>query len=99
MSIKEKILELLSKEDLTSAEIIERLDIKADNVWVHLYDLNRKNKVVRITYKKPYVYKSITPKAYLRRLYNFMSDEKKCELKELNESDIIFLTEIKETIN
>ena len=75
MSIKNKILEFLVKEEeeLTSKQISEKLDIKTDNIWIGLNTLYNEKKVKRSGSKKPYVYKAITPEAYLRRLYNFMS--------------------------
>ncbi len=38
-------------------------------------------------------------KNLLKDLYEFMSNEAKCELKNINESDIDFLTKIKEMIS
>ncbi len=98
MSIKTRILELLVKEELTSAEISVKLGIKSNDTWVHLNALNSQNKVKRINDKKPYVYKAITPLAYLKRLYEFMSNENKCDLKNLDESDISLLEAIKEVL-
>jgi len=97
MSIKKIILELLVKEELTSAEISEKLGIKSNDTWVHLYDLYNQNKVKR-TGKRPYVYNAITPLAYLKKLYEFMSNENKCDLKNLDESDISLLEAIKEVL-
>jgi len=97
MSIKTRILELLVKEELTSAEISEKLDVNSNSIMVHLYDLNNQNKVKRITDKKPYVYKAITPLAYLKRLYEFMSSDK-CDLKNLDESDLALMESIKDVL-
>ena len=75
MSIKSKILELLAKEELTSSVISERLGIKSDMVWIYLNTLFKENKVERITDKKPYVYRAITPLAYLKRLVKLMNEK------------------------
>ena len=75
MSIKNKILELLAKEELTSSEISEKLNIKSDNIWIYLNTLFKENKVERITNKKPYIYRAITPLAYLKRICELMNEK------------------------
>lgn len=75
MSIKNKILELLAKEELMSSEIAKKLEIGSDMIWVYLNKLNKENKVERITDKKPYVYRAITPLAYLKRLCELMNEK------------------------
>lgn len=45
-----------------------------------------------------YRYNYTTTKILLRKLYNFMSNKKKCELKDINESDINLFEVIKEEI-
>ena len=75
MSIKNRILELLAREELTSSEISKRLDVKADNVWVYLNILYNEKKVERTTEKKPFVYRAITPLAYLIRVVELMSEK------------------------
>ena len=75
MSIKSKILELLAKEELTSSEISEKLNIKSGNIWIYLNTLFKENKVERITNKKPYIYRAITPLAYLKRICELMNEK------------------------
>ena len=75
MSIKSKILELLAKEELTSSKISKKLNIKSENIWVSLNILLKENKVERITEKKPYIYRAITPLAYLKRICKLMNDK------------------------
>jgi hypothetical protein len=57
------------------------------------------HKIKFVNDKKPYKYRANTPLSFLKQLYDFMSNKKKCELKEIDESDIAFLTKIKEMIN
>lgn len=76
MTIKNKILKLLVKEELTSSEISKKLNIKSDNICIYLNTLFKENKVERITDKKPYVYHAITPLAYLKRLCELMNSDK-----------------------
>lgn len=72
MSIKSKILKLLAKEELTSSEVSEKLYVKLDNVRIYLNTLFKENKVERITKKKPYIYRAITPLRYLIDLHSIM---------------------------
>ena len=98
ISNKNKITELLSKQDLISSEVSKKLGIKIDNVHVYLYDLLKVGKIQRINDKKPFIYRAITPLAYLKQLYEFMSDEKKCELKNYTELDKELMIKIDEFI-
>lgn len=76
MSIKSKILELLTKEELMSSEISEKLNIKSDNIWVYLNILLKEKKVERLANKKPYyIYRATTPLAYLKRLCELMGEK------------------------
>lgn len=108
---KEKIYQLLQKEPLTSIEIAEKLKISEDPekniqfIRTYLQRLIKANLIESKEKKGRYqVYTSIEKetndifKNYLRDLYKFMSNERKCELKEINESDIDFITRIKEVI-
>ena len=102
VSIKNKIIGLLTKEDLTSAEIFkklkdENLEIDKDKIWVSLNTLNHENKVVRITDKKPYLYKAITPLALLKQLYDIMENKMDFVKSAVNE-DLELLKTIKEVI-
>ena len=75
MSIKSKILELLAKEELMSSEIAKKLEVGSDMIWVYLNKLNKEKKIERITEKKPYIYRAITPLAYLKRICKLMNDK------------------------
>lgn len=105
MSNKEKILEKLKGNELTVKEIAQDLNLKEKDVNVYISRLRKKELIEKIGKKNRYIiYKAIekesndTFKISLRKLYSFMSNEVKCELKEINESDISFLTKIKEMI-
>ena len=97
MSIKSKILELLAKEELTSSEISEKLGVKSNNVCIYLNNLFKENNVERITEKKPYVYRAITPLAYLKRICELM-DEKMEYIKIPDKEDAELITQIMELI-
>jgi len=98
VSIKNKILKLLAKEDLMSSEISKKLEIKVDNVWIYLNTLYRESKVERITDKKPYVYRAITPLAYLKRLCELMGEKMEYN-KVPNEEDMKLIKHVVELIN
>ena len=108
---KEKIYQLLQKESLTSIEIAEKLKISEDpekNIqYIRTYIQRLKNDNIiesrekKGRYQVYTVIKKDTNKTFknsLRNLYEFMSNERKCELKEINESDIEFIAKIKEMI-
>ena len=97
MSIKNNIIELLAKEELTSSEISERLEIESNKVWIYLNTLFKENKVERITDKKPYIYRAITPLAYLKRLVELMN-EKMDFTKPVVNKDIKLIEQIEELI-
>ena len=105
MSNKYKILELLKQNELTVKEIADKTEFNENEVRVYVHRLLKDNLIREIGKKNRYcIYTTIskesndTFKNSLRRLYEFMSNEVKCELKEINESDIVFLTKIKELI-
>ena len=110
-SIKNKIYLILIQKRLVITDIKKELkkhyeiDISESDIRVYLKRLFDKNKIKKLERDGRYVvYTAIskesndTFKNSLRKLYNFMSNEDKCELKEINESDIVFLTRIKEMI-
>jgi len=96
VSIKNRILELLAKEELTSLEISERLGIKSNNVWIYLNTLFNEKKVERITDKKPFIYRAITPLAYLKRLVKLMN--KMDFIKVPDDNDILLIKQIGELL-
>ena len=82
-----KILELLSKKELTSLEISAELQIKKDNLYPKLSRLYNEHRIMRINDKKPYKYKAIIPKALLKQLHEIM--DKRMDFKEKpNENEI-----------
>lgn len=108
---KEKIYQLLQKEPLTSIELAEKLTINEEPekniqfIRTYLQRLIKAKLIESIDKKGRYnVYSTIqnvsndTFRNSLRKLYDFMSNEDKCDLKEINESDISFITKIKEMI-
>jgi len=105
MSNKYKILEMLKQNELTVKEIANKTEFNENEVRVYIHRLLKDNLIKEIGKKNKYfIYIAIEKesndafKISLRKLYNFMSNEVKCELKEINESDISFLTKIKELI-
>lgn len=104
MTIKKQILELLTKKELTaleiSAELTESaLSVPKKRLWSYLSILlNKDKKIEIINDKKPYKYRAITPKALLKRLYDFMSDENKCIIQNVQEKDLELVQTIKELI-
>ncbi len=93
-----KILELLTEKELTSLEISAELGIAKDILFPKITRLRKEHRIMRINKKKPYKYKTITPKALLKQLYNFMSDENKCTIKNFQEKDLELVQTIKEMI-
>lgn len=98
ISISKNILNVLTTAELTTEEVAEKIGIDKEKLWKYISTLKKKGKIIKINDKKPYIYKSITPEALLLKLYVFMSNEKKCELKNMTESDIQLLELIKEAI-
>lgn len=113
MGNKEKILELLSKESLTSHEIAQHLDLEETNVRVYLLRLKKADKVRVIDKRERYkVYTMVNApdpitfaesqelKYILSQLYTLMTHkfEKKGEL-ELSREDLILLKKIKNVID
>ena len=92
------ILELLTEKELTSLEISANLGIAKDILYPKLSRLEKENRIKKINKKKPYKYKTITPKALLKQLYDFMSDENKCTIKNFQEKDLELVQTIKEII-
>ena len=101
MTKKDKIIGLLTNETLTSLEISEKLknidiEIKQENLWSYLSILKAEGKIKIVNDKKPYKYRAYTPLSFLKQLYDFMSN--KCEVSEVDESDIDLLETIEEMI-
>ena len=63
-------MELLAKEELTSAEIAPMLGIPADYCSVYLNTLMKKNKIKRTNNAMPFKYKLMTPTIELLKFYN-----------------------------
>jgi transcription initiation factor IIE alpha subunit len=75
-----KILELLEKENLTSLEISEKLNMKKEILFPKLSRLRRENRIMRTNDKKPYRYRSVNPEILLKQLHEIM--DKKMDFKE-----------------
>lgn len=105
MSNKYKILELLKEQELTVKEIADKKEFNENEARVYIHRLLKDNLIKEIGKKnRYYIYTTIEKDSngesikLLKELYDFMSNEVKCELKNINESDIKFLTKIKEMI-
>ena len=94
----DKILELLTEKELTSLEISAKLGIAKDILYPKLSRLKKEKRIIKINTKKPYKYIAITPKALLKQLYDFMSDENKCTIQNFQEKDLKLVQIIKEMI-
>lgn len=93
----EKIMDLLANDELTSIEIALKLEIPVSNCSSYLNTLMNDKRIIRTTDKRPYKYKLAIPlKELLKQLYNLMSN--KCEIREIEDSDIILLETIKEIV-
>lgn len=97
-TIKSRILELLTEKELNALEISSDLSIPKENLWSYLSILKNENKIIIVNEKKPYKYSANTPKALLKRLYDFMSNENKCMIKNFQEKDLKLVQTIKEMI-
>ncbi len=97
----EKILNLLIKENkpLTTSEIALKETLEIGKVRVYLNTLYNDKRVIRVNDKKPYKYRANTSKALLKGLYEFLSNEEKCELRNINQSDINLIKTIKEGLD
>ncbi|MHA1757080.1 MAG: hypothetical protein ACTSVV_09940 [Promethearchaeota archaeon] len=83
MTNKERILEALEKEELTSLEIADKTGIDKDQVFVYLNQMLKSKKVIRIG-DKPYKYMPLTKSkllSYLEFLNNFFLDNHEYLLK------------------
>ena len=97
ISILEKIMELLVDKEMTSVEIAPMINIPVSNCSSYLNTLMNDKRIIRTTDKRPYKYKLATPlKELLKQLYDFMSN--KCEIREIEDSDIVLLETIKEMV-
>lgn len=94
MTKLEQIMELLTDKEMTSIELASKLDIPVNNCSSYLNTLMNDKRIIRTTDKRPYKYKLAIPlKELLKQLYDFMSN--KCEVREIEDSDIVLLETIK----
>lgn len=101
MSNKYKILELLNEQELTIKEIANQTDFKENEIRVYINRLMKDNLIKEIGKKNRWIiYAAIKNDSlfFLKQLYVFMSNEEKCELKNITDVDIKLLTKIKEMI-
>ncbi|MFW9971904.1 MAG: hypothetical protein ACFFDF_17075 [Candidatus Odinarchaeota archaeon] len=96
MTIVKDIIDLLETKEMTTAEVATKLKIKVANCSSYLNTLMNDRRITRIPDKMPFTY--TTPKLLLKQLYEFMSNEEKCILKDIDESDINLFETIKEVI-
>lgn len=97
---------MLKVNELTVKEIADTTEFNENEVRVYINRLLKDNLIKKIGKKNRYVIyfaieKEIDANSInlLKDLYEFMSNEAKCELKNINESDIDFLTKIKEMVS
>ena len=91
-SNKERILEFLKDNQLTSSELADKTGIDIDSIYVYLNQLYKNKKVERITNKKPYKYKNSTLKTRLneyKELLKFMNEFFKENIQYLLENEDI----------
>ena len=96
-----EILELLDKKELTSKEISIELGIPKKNLWVYLNTLLKQNRIIRLNYKKPFIYRSINLeklKEGYTQLYNLFK-QLMDNSEQLIEDDDLFAELIKENVN
>ncbi len=76
-SIRQKIINVLIQEEFqTVGQISEKLDnMLKEKLSSYLNTLKSMGKIEVVdNKKKPFIYFAITPKAYLKKLYDFMGD-------------------------
>lgn len=95
----DQIVELLSKEELNSNEIAERLpNIKKNLIREYLHTLDRRNVIERTNNRIPFKYKkALTPLELLKQLYDVINKNKEF-VKTLSESKIKLLRKIENRI-
>ena len=101
ISKRNKLLELLKVETLTTKEIVEKLKIPIEHIWTYLSQFMKEGKVLKVGKQGKYnLYKAVedNPIKLLRQLYNFMSDKNKCEIKDFQDNDLELVQTIKELI-
>ena len=99
MTKLEKIMELLADKELTSIEIASKLNIPKNNCASYLNTLKKDGRIVRTNDNIPYRYKlAKKPIELLKQLYEFMSNENKCKIKNYQEKDLELIRTIKEMI-
>ncbi len=102
MTDKQKILDLLKESELTTLQIEERLGISIDIIRTNVWRLKHENKIKEIgkdgKFKIYMAIKKEDPVILLKQLYDFMSDENKCTVKNFHEKDFELVQNIKEMI-
>lgn len=100
-SKRQELLALLKDNPLTALELVEQLEIPIEHVRTYISQFSEQGKVMKSGKKGKYnLYEvvEVNPIELLKQLYVFMSDEKKCELGELDESDLDLMDAIKRVI-
>ncbi len=94
-----EILELLDKKDLTSKEIYEELGIPKENLWIYLNTLLKKNRIIRLNDKKPYVYRTMNFEEDLKKSYIQLSNFSIDLINYFEKNDSIQKKKLRELIN
>jgi len=89
-SINETILNILETEELTTTEIAEKMKVKKEKLWTYISVLLKKEKIIKVNNKKPYIYTSRTPEAIIYRLYLIMTTKMSAKEK-LNNLELRFV--------
>ena len=102
MTLKNKIVELVSKKELNAVEISAELNVPKNNLMVYLFTLVKEGKIERTTDKKPYKYKAIKNetndncKELLKELYEIMI--KMSPIEKLSEIEVKTIEKINEVL-
>ena len=91
MTIKNNIIELLSRKELNSIQISSELQVPKQNLWVYLKTLVDERKIERINDKKPYKYKSYNDNMNNRLLHDKIDKLEKTlsNLREMFENGVL----------
>lgn len=91
---KKKILNLFSKEELTSKQISEKLGIKIENIYVYISELKKDNKICIISDSNgKNVYFMGKPIEYLKFLNDFFKENVEFLMKNNQIKDFILENE------
>lgn len=72
MTKTQQVLDSLGLEELTAEDIAIKTDLDIQQVWMVLTRLKTEKRVETTDERKPFFYRSVTPKALLCRLFDIM---------------------------